>query len=182
MSNIPLDKSVYAFEIDDVLFPRREYILQVYYLFSNFIEYTEGNLLAKDVLAFMKDAYERDGEQKVVEETIANFALAPAYQENYERLCANAHLPLKLFLKPEAKSLLTNLFGQGKSVAILTDGNPVEQLNKLKHIDWEDLAVHLGSLKVYFNDELNFRNIIPLSFLAEEYGVDESDIYPVTKL
>ncbi|MEJ5052826.1 hypothetical protein [Sphingobacterium sp. MYb382] len=50
MKKVAFDKSVYVFEIDDILFPKRDYLLQVYYLFANFIEYTEGKSIAKELV------------------------------------------------------------------------------------------------------------------------------------
>ena len=177
--NIP-DKSVFVFEIDDVLYPKKDYLLQVYYLFSNFVEYSEGRPLSQQMLAFMKDTLESEGEAEVLTKTINHFQLDAAYYENFERLQANAHLPLKLFLKDAVKSRLLTLFEQGKHVGILTDGNPVEQLNKLKHIDWQELAVFLPSLKVFFIKELTFRHINTIDYLVEEYQVSADEIQIIT--
>src|SRR5690606_40053675 len=60
----------------------------------------------------------------------------------------------------------------------------VEQLNKLKHIDWQELARFLPSLKVFFLRELIFRNINPIDFLKEEYQVsaDEISIFKEEKI
>lgn len=171
------DKSVYVFEIDDVLFPKRDYVLQIYYLFANFVEYTEGRAIAKRMVAFMKDTFEEAGEEAVLPKTILEFELPETYRENFERLKANAHLPLKLILKDDIKTLLLSLFEQGKKVGILTDGNPVEQLNKLKHIDWQELSEFLQSLRVFFIRELEFRGIQPMDYLVEEYQVPADEIH-----
>lgn|SRR5690606_13030876 len=170
------DYSAYVFEIDDVLYPKRDYLLQVYYLFANFVEYTEGRSLAKDMIDFMKEALETIGEEEVFPTTIAHFGLLDSYRENFERLKANAHLPLKLILKDSTKNLMQALFERKKQVGILTDGNPVEQLNKLKHIDWQELTSFLPSLKVFFIQELRFRNIQPIDFLQEEYALSADEI------
>lgn len=174
------DKAVYVFEVDDVLYPKKDYLLQVYYLFSNFVEYTEGRPLAKEMIAFMKEAFETAGEEAVLSQTITYFELDESYRENFERLNANAHLPLKLILKDDIKTLLLSLFEKEKKVGILTDGNPVEQLNKLKHVDWQEISKFLPSLKVFFIRELMFRNINPIDFLVEEYQVPADEIQVVT--
>lgn len=176
MNHISLDKSVYAFELDEVLYPKRDYLLQVYYLFSNFVEFTEANVLGEAIVVYMKEIYEQLGEDAVLKKTLENFNLPNSYTENFERLRANAHLPLKLFLKPEAKLQLKRLFEAGKQLAILTEGNPIEQLNKLKHIDWEELHTVLATLRVFFSDELHFRNIEPIAYIAEQYGVKEEQV------
>ncbi|MBD1420305.1 HAD hydrolase-like protein [Sphingobacterium chuzhouense] len=174
------DKSVYVFEIDDVLYPKRDYLLQVYYLFSNFVEYTEGRPLATEIVRFMKQTLEIAGESTVLQKTIAHFELSEKYHENFERLKANAHLPLKLILKDDIKTLLLSLFEKGKKVGILTNGNPVEQLNKLKHIDWQELSEFLPSLKVFFIRELAFRSIEPIDYLVGEYNVSADEIHVIT--
>lgn len=177
-----LQKSVYVFEIDDVLYPQRDYLLQVYYLFSNFVEYTEGRSLAKELLDYMKETYEGQGAEVVLPAALKHFNLGNEYIENFERLRANAHLPLKLFLKDESKSLLISLLEAGKKVGILTEGNPVEQLNKLKHFDWQELTAYLPSLKIFFIKELKFRDIKPIDYLVQEYGVSADEIFVVNSL
>jgi len=177
--------AVYAFELDDVLYPKRDYILQVFYLFANFLDYSEGTERASSVVDFMKGKYEEFDEQneiRVVEQTLTYFGLAASYLENFERLRANASLPLKLFLKDETKKLFKDVLEKKKVITILTDGNPVEQLNKLKHIDWEEFSFYLPSLKVYFIQELKFRNINPIDYIGQEYDVAYDDVYVVNQL
>ncbi len=179
---VNLDRSVYLLEIDDLLFPKRDYLLQVYYLFSNFVEFTEGRALSKAMVDYMKNIYEERGEVAVLSETIEHFKLSDRYTENFERLQANAHLPLKLFLPERTKAFLQRLSTSKKHIGILTDGNPVEQLNKLKHIDWQEFHPLLSSLKVFFLKELQFRNLEALDFLAETYQVEKDDICIVQQL
>jgi len=51
-------------------------------------------------------------------------------------------------------------------------GNPLMQLNKIKHMEWGPLA---SKLKVYFVDELKFRNLEPLDYIAEELQIAKND-------
>ena len=112
--NIPLDKEVYTFEIDDILYEKKDYVLQIYYLFANFVEYTEGRPLAHAVLDFMKSHYEQSGEELVLEKTLAHFGLGDQYIEQFGRLYANGQLPLKLFLVDPTKEFLQKLTSLGK--------------------------------------------------------------------
>ena len=171
---LPKNKQVYLFEVDDILYPKRDFLLQIYYLFGQFVEYTEGRAISADIVQFMKETYEKDGEQDLLAKTQKQFALAQDYSENFERLQANGHLPLKLILFDEIKTTFEELKGNDKNIAILTKGNPVLQLNKLKHIDWEGWEKHL---KIYFTDELTFRNIEPFGYIAHEFGVEPNNIY-----
>lgn len=171
--DLPQHKEVYAFEIDGILYEKKEYVLQVYYLFANFVEFTESRPLAKEVLEFMKSSYESSGEEAVIDRTIAKFDLASSYKENFERLYSNAQLPLKLILIDSTKNLFKELISLNKKICILTKGNPVMQLNKLKHLDWEGLD---KNVKVYFEDELTFRNLDSISYIAQDYQVLPNEV------
>lgn len=172
-----MEYKVYLFELDDVLYPRREYVLQVYYLFSNFVEYTEGRPIAKEVLQDMKSYYDRYGEESILDHIIDKYNLTQDVRENFGRLMANAQLPLKLELYPSAILYIGDLISKAKEVAILTKGNPIEQLNKVRQINWKGLDQYF---KVYFWDELIYREIKPYIYAADEFGVKPSDVYHVT--
>lgn len=165
--DIPMDKKVYLFELDDVLYPKHDYLLQIYYLFGQFVEFSEAREISKSLTAFMKEKLFSEGEEAVFEAAKKEFKFEQDYSENYERLQVNGHLPLKLLLFNEIKLLFAALLEQGKSIAVLTKGNPALQLNKLKHIDWQGLE---KGVKVYFIDELVFRNIDPIPYIASENG------------
>ncbi|MBE8720106.1 hypothetical protein C4F40_05110 [Sphingobacterium sp. Ka21] len=177
IERIPLDKEIYLFEVDNVLFAKSDYDLQVYYLFANFMEFTTGAIPARDLVGFMKKVYENQGPKFVFDRLKEMFGVEEKYKENLLRLHVNAQLPLKLILFKEVEELIVRLFTQNKQVAILTKGNPVEQLNKMKHIDWGEANQFKNLLKVYFVDELKFRNFEPIDYLAEDYGVKPQDLY-----
>lgn len=167
------DKQLYLFEVDDVLYPKRDYVLQIYYLFGQFVEFTESKPIAAAITQFMKERFEADNTTGLLQATQKEFGLLDNYIENFERLQANAHLPLKLLLFEETKESFRALTDSGKQFAILTAGNPVLQLNKLKHIDW---AGWDQKIKIYFTDELVFRKIDPFSYIANEFGLDAAAI------
>ncbi len=181
LQTIPLDKEVYCFELDDVLYPRQDYLFQVYYLFAQFVEFSEGFPSTHDLAVFMRDTYLHQGEQHVLPLVQQTFGVDNKYSENLERLKANAHLPLKLLLFKEVEDFLSLLFAKGKKITILTRGNPVEQLNKIKHIDWGTLESHKNSLRVYFIDELEYRNYVPSRYIANEFEIDTKEIYFIDK-
>lgn len=174
IQELPDTKKLYLFELDDVLYPKQDFLLQVYYLFAQFIEFTEARPVAAEMVAFMKDTLLAEGEDAVYEATVKEFALKADYRENFERLQANGHLPLKLFLFENVQTLFKKLNEQGAQIAVLTAGNPALQLNKLRHIDWMGYD---KKLKVYFTDELRFRNIDPFTYIASEHTVSPDDIY-----
>ena len=123
------DKKVLIFELDDVLIPKKDYDLQVYYLFAHFIEYLESFPPANDVIEFMNKRYVLFGEENMFEEVAKTFGINSKYKENLALLFESAKLPLKLLLFKEALSILQDLVLDRKQIIILTAGNPKQQLN-----------------------------------------------------
>lgn len=156
------DKQLVIFELDDVLFPEKDYLLQVYYLFAQFIEYTEQKS-AQPILEFMRNEYENNGTAKLFEKTANQFGIDDKYEYNFDLLHQNARLPLKLLLYKNMLEFMQELVVDRKKIVIVTAGNPEQQLNKIKQTEWNGMEQYLT---VYFVDELGqpkaeiFQNIL----------------------
>ncbi|WP_316827747.1 HAD family hydrolase [Pedobacter miscanthi] len=156
------DKQLIIFELDDVLFPEKDYLLQVYYLFAQFIEYTEQKN-AQPIISFMQTEYEKAGSAELFEKTAKQFGIDEKYKHNFDLLHQNARLPLKLLLYKNMLDFMQELVVDRKLIVIVTAGNPEQQLNKIKQTEWNGLEQYLT---VYFTEELNlpkseiFQNIL----------------------
>jgi FMN phosphatase YigB (HAD superfamily) len=143
-------KKAFVFELDNVLFPKQDYLFQVYYLFAAFIEHTE-QWKSKQIITSMIEAYHKHGEDAVFDAVKTAFSLEPKYQENFDRLLNTARLPLKLLLYQQMLELLQQIVVDRKQIFILTNGNPQQQLNKIKQVDWNGLENYLVC---YFAEEI----------------------------
>ncbi|MBK1439006.1 HAD hydrolase-like protein [Parapedobacter sp. ISTM3] len=172
-ADIPAGKKAVVFELDDVLFPRKDYVLQVYYLFANLLEYTETVPPANDLTDFFKTAYTHHGEEGIFERAAEAFGIDRKYKEHFDRLHLAARLPLKLLPYKPMLALMEALHQQGKQLFVLTEGNPTMQLNKLKHMEWSGLD---RVVKVYFQEELLNRQLDPLGFLLQDNSLQAPDV------
>jgi len=150
-ADLNTNKKAFVFELDDVLFPVKDYDLQIYYLFANFLEYQETFPPAADLVQFMKKVYEHHGPEHIFDKAQQVYAFDKKYKENFERLNCQAKLPLKLLLYKNMLNLLQEIVVDRKQIFIVTAGNPEQQLNKIKHLEWHGLEPFL---KVYFADEI----------------------------
>ncbi|NMN35941.1 HAD hydrolase-like protein [Pedobacter riviphilus] len=156
------DKQLVIFELDNVLFPEKDYLLQVYYLFAQFIEYTEQKN-AQPIISFMQTEYENNGTDGLFEKTAEQFGIDEKYKYNFDLLHLNARLPLKLLLFKNMLEFMQELVVNRKQIFIVTAGNPEQQLNKIKQTEWNGLEQYLT---VYFVEELGqskaeiFQNIL----------------------
>ena len=150
-SEIDPAKKAFVFELDNVMFPEKDYQLQVYYLFASFLEYIETFPSASDLTAFFKKVYENHGPELIFEKAKEVFGFDEKYRENFDRLHIEARLPLKLLLYKEVLTLLQEIVIDRKEIFIVTEGNPLQQLNKIKQIEWNGLEKYL---RVYFTEEI----------------------------
>lgn len=172
-NDIDPTKKAFIFEIDDVLFPRQDYIIQVYYLFANMLEYVEKEPSSSELSSFLKLTYLKEGENNIFEKASERFAIDKKYKESFNSLHVNAKLPLKLLLYKEMLNLLTYLIGEGKSVFILTKGNPLMQINKIKQIEWNGLDQFV---KAYFSDEIILKSELePLNYILVENKISPNE-------
>jgi phosphoglycolate phosphatase-like HAD superfamily hydrolase len=149
-SDIDARKTAFIFELDNVLYPEKDYLYQVYYLFAGFLEYTEL-LDAKVLVNLMVKTFEEEGADAVFNRVQEKFKLDEKYRFNFEHLHKNAQLPLKLLLYPAMLQLLQDIVVDRKQLFIVTNGNPEQQLNKLKQVEWHGLEKYLVC---YFADEI----------------------------
>lgn len=143
-------KKAFIFELDNVLYPEKDYLFQVYYLFANMIEYTEL-YDAKAIIGLMTATYEKEGKEFVFDRIQEKFKIDEKYRQNFNSLMHTAKLPLKLLLYKNMLELLQEIVVDRKKLFILTNGNPGQQLNKIKQTEWHGLEQYLIC---YFADEI----------------------------
>lgn len=166
----------FVFGLDDVIFPSKDYVLQVYYLFANFVEFTATRPPAAQLVDFLQKTYESEGADGIFDKALSAFPEIGPFRENFDRLHHQAQLPLKLLIFPEVSDLLKKLHADGKFIFILTPGDPMMQLNKIRQVNWEGLDKFI---KVYFEDELRFEKQDPLRYLMEQHGLEERELVVV---
>lgn len=166
----------FIFELDNVLYPTKDYLLQVYYLFAQFMEYSEL-LDASAVLKVMKDEYERNGAEKVFEQAVVAYPGIGAYKKNYEGLHENARLPLKLLMFDKVLKFLQEIVVERKQLILYSSGPILQQLNKIKQTEWNGLGKYLT---VYFAEEIGEKpGIAGIDYIMEKHQLNKQGILMV---
>jgi phosphoglycolate phosphatase-like HAD superfamily hydrolase len=141
-NDIDTRKTAYIFELDDVLYPEKDYLFQVYYLFAALLDYVE-HTDAKAATDLMVKTYLEKGRDLVFDAVKEQFQLKEGYRANFEHLLVTADVPLKLLLYKNMLDLLQEIVVDRKKLFIVTNGDPAQQLNKIKHTDWNGLEQYL---------------------------------------
>ncbi|MEJ7780250.1 MAG: HAD hydrolase-like protein [Daejeonella sp.] len=166
-------KKAYVFEMDDVLFPESDYLLQVYYLFANFIEFSEGTPPSKDLIDLFRTTYKHHGDEGIFDRVKEGFGIDEKYRVNFERLYFSARLPLKLLLYIPVLKLLQEIIIDRKQIFIVTNGKAEIQLNKIRQTEWNGIENYL---KVYFAGEIKLKpEPDVLSYIIQEHKLQRKD-------
>lgn len=152
MKYIDLDerKTAFIFELDNVIYPEKDYLFQIYYLFAASMEYVEL-IDAKAATDFMVNTYFTEGKDVVFNALQQKFEVNPKYRDNFEQMMRNVKLPLKLLVYNSILELMQQIVVDRKKIFIVTNGNPEQQLNKIKQTEWNGLESYLTC---YFADEV----------------------------
>lgn len=173
------EKQAFVFELDDVLYPHKDYLLQVYYLFAQFMEYGE-QLNAAEIVKYMQQTYHEAGAEGIFEKTAAKFNIPEKFKLNFDLLAHSARLPLKLLLFNDVLSFLQQIVVERKQIFILTAGEPATQLNKIKQLDWQGLEQYLV---VYFIAETASGTVEEgLSLIMEKHQLNAIDLLVIGKI
>lgn len=169
-----IDKhSAFVFELDNVIYPEKDYLFQVYYLFAALIEYLELHD-AKIITDLMVRTYNTEGKDMVFDRVKEQFALDEKYRINFQHLLLTAKLPLKLLVYQAVLELLQDIVVDRKKIFIVTNGNPPLQLNKIKQTEWHGLEAYLTC---YFTEEtLPMPEPDALHLLMKEHDLKRKDL------
>lgn len=172
-NNYLQEHAAFVFELDNVLYPEKDYLLQVYYLFAQFMEYTEL-LDGAGLLKVMKEAYELNGPEEVFEAAAVAFPVVATYRKNYEGLHENARLPLKLLMFDFVLKFLQEIVTERKQIILYTAGYAMQQLNKIRQMEWNGLEKYLT---VYFAEEIGKKpGVEGIGYIAAKHQLDKKDI------
>src|ERR1700722_12028112 len=126
-SDLDKRKKAFIFELDNVLYPEKDYLYQVYYLFASLMEYTEL-IDAKTATDMMINTYNTEGKGFVFDRLKEKMNVDEKYRDNFNQLLVAAKLPLKLLLYEKMLNLLQEIVIDRKRLFIVTNGNPQQQL------------------------------------------------------
>src|ERR1700744_5425996 len=99
MKYIDLDerKTAFIFELDNVIYPEKDYLFQIYYLFAASMEYVEL-IDAKAATDLMVNTYFVEGKDGVFNALQQKFEVNEKYRSNFNQMMLNVKLPLKLLV------------------------------------------------------------------------------------
>ncbi|MFD0793982.1 HAD family hydrolase [Mucilaginibacter litoreus] len=176
-NDIDQRKKAFIFELDNVLFPAKDYYYQIYYLFANLLEYTELNNAARTT-ELMINTYNTKGEEEVYNALLNQLDIDEKYRSKLELMLLTSRLPLKLLLYKNMLAFLQEIVTDRKQVFVVTNGDPQMQLNKIRQVEWHGLEPYLTC---YFaNETLPKPEPDIIMRLMQEHNFERRDLFMIS--
>jgi FMN phosphatase YigB (HAD superfamily) len=172
-SDIDKRKTAFIFELDNVIYPEKDYLFQVYYLFAALLEYTEL-IDATQTTELLVNTYNTEGKELAFDRLNEKFNISERFRYSLNNLLITAKLPLKLLVYRNILNLLQEIIIDRKKVFIVTNGNPEQQLNKIKQTEWHGLEDYLIC---YFTEEtISKPEPDTIYLLMKEHNLQRRDV------
>lgn len=139
--------TLFIFDLDNTLIDENTYLFEAYrqiaaYTHRQYPQYQEA--LLHDMLV---TTYNHTGRTRLLNTYIDQFHLPSSEMDNLLTILRTAKLNKKLALLPGMETLLSKLISRDKQLSIATNGNKLQQQNKIDQVNWGTLH---AAIPVYF--------------------------------
>ena len=139
-----------VFDLDHTLYNEHIYLFQAYESIGRKLSAKTG-VPAEDISGFLKDRFNKHGRHLIFDQMRLHFK----WNKEITGVCLDILRGVKiqgqLELFEEAKQTFDHLLDRGIKLAILTNGHPRQQRNKISHINWGD---YKDKIKIYLAAEI----------------------------
>jgi FMN phosphatase YigB (HAD superfamily) len=129
---------LFIFDLDDTLYPEKDYLFKAYDQIG-FVLSRNLNLDSFAISAFLKNTFLLEGREKLFDKFLKKYEKDPKYLSVMIETLRQTVIPEKINLYPMMYELLSEIIKLNKKVFVLTNGNPGQQRNKVKSINWFNL-------------------------------------------
>ena len=148
-----IDFSLYdlvMFDLDDTLYDEKKYLFPAYEKIAIYIAENNSEVKINSLLLFFKTEFINNGRSNLFEKAKKKFKVKFSVTHCL-LLMRSLSLDVKLTLFKNSFDLLSNAILKS-NICIVTNGNPLQQKNKVNLIDWKGLD---KKIKFYYANEVD---------------------------
>ncbi|HPJ58661.1 MAG TPA: HAD-IA family hydrolase [Bacteroidales bacterium] len=147
-----LDKfSLFIFDLDNTLYNERDYLFGAYSKIAADISSLYPSLSEDDLSENLKNIFLTEGRTNLFDKFLEMNNLEGELLDDCLNVLRNYKAEKNIALNPRMREFLIYLRDKGKTLFVLTNGNPVQQRNKIRSINWNGLD---ENIEFIFADEL----------------------------
>lgn len=170
-NQILLAFEAYLFDLDNTIYDENRYLLEIYKQIALRIA-DNTSIDHVSILEDIKLIYYKTGRDRLFDSLILKYKLRENILEEFLTTQRTHHLDEKIEIFPTIEKLLLNLKELNKTILIVTNGNPIQQRNKIDHIDWQGLKSYL---KFVLADEIEKKpSLLLFQYIKRKYNIVES--------
>jgi phosphoglycolate phosphatase-like HAD superfamily hydrolase len=134
---------VVVFDYDDTLVSEKEFLFFTYRQIAALV-YRSHKIPENEVFEYLKNEFELHGRDLLFNKLIRKYNLPITMLSDLLGLMRTAVISPALTLLPGMKSLLKRILEKDVKVYVLTNGNHLQQINKIRHTQWEGLEKRIS--------------------------------------
>lgn len=140
--------SAFIFDLDNTLIFENDYLFAAYKQIA--INVQEKYQIPKNTIEeYLINSFIQNGRNNIFNKMINQFDLPQAELQNFLETLRTVKINPKIRIKDFVSKDLKDLILQNKSLFILTNGNPIQQQNKYKNIEWDGLDLFI---RIYYSN------------------------------
>ena len=150
LNNMNLEEfSLVIFDLDNTLYPENEFLFPAYKAIARLVSDKDG-VNAADAENFLINNFLKEGRRNLFDRFISEFGLKNSGLNDFLKTLRSHKSETKIKLTPQLSKILEACIEKNIKVAVVTNGNPEQQRNKIDSIEWKGM---LPELFIVYADE-----------------------------
>jgi phosphoglycolate phosphatase-like HAD superfamily hydrolase len=163
---------VYIFDLDNTIYDESVYLFAAYQSIADYVESNIGGS-SEEYGYYLINTFKSEGREKLFEKFLFYFRLQSLIElKDLLNILRQTKVVLKIDNK--MKILMQRILLNGKKVYILTNGNPIQQKNKLSQLNIQDLLENIQI--IYANEYEPKPSPFCINMIIEKENVQTKDI------
>jgi FMN phosphatase YigB (HAD superfamily) len=159
-------------DLDNTLIYEKDYLYSAYQIISE--KLGQNEIESQRMFLYLKNNFELGHRANLFNSFIITYNLSPLVLQYMLEELRNVNVAGGLNLTKEGKCILHFIKKLKKEYIIITNGNPIQQANKMRQINWDN---HLQPSKVVFANEYKPKPSPEVFFMLSNLNSSEKVLY-----
>jgi len=143
---------LYIFDLDNTIYKEEDYLFQGYQAIARHLAQSSGTLSPEEIFEKLLDLYKINGRKKIFNLLISDIGFDQKCVRSCVDILHSFEVKEQLEIYSPVRTLLLELIELNKDIFVLTNGNIIQQRNKINSVKWGTLR---GYIKFILADEID---------------------------
>lgn len=174
LEELSLAYNYFIFDLDNTLIEETDYLFQGYFEIADHIAQKNKSLDIEDLYIFLTSRFINEGRKEIFNKLFEEYSINNIEIKDCLRILRTFEVKKSMTLFPECKSAIIFFQEREKNLFIVTNGNVLQQKNKVRNTNWGKLKME--SIPVVFANEIAPKpSEQSFNFLRTEHGIKEKE-------